>query len=423
VVLDDHGAVTSDPTAADDVLEGLFRHGRLQITQTPLVEIATGRPLAVRLLAHGLPGDDAAAPGRVRELVAASDQTAFLDEAARSRSLAEARLSPLLAGAPLVLDAHLASFSQLLPNADPALVVLVVDSSDALDRPAEMLRLVAAARDQGWEIGLRDVGSTAASLAAVSVVEPALVVLSRRVLEEPTSQLTVETIQATTAFRHSSGAVVVAEDVVDAGEEAAAVAAGATLACGPRYHGRTRRSPLRPAEEVLRLFSPPLPVPHHSPFELAVRRHTAHRATKPVLVALSQRLEAVAGPAGRSSLVLAAFQTADQFTAATRDRYRDLARRSTLVMAAAQDLHDDDSPGVSVTSLDASDPLVHEWDVLVLAPTLSVMLAASDLRVPARRQRDREFEYVLTYDRDLVAHAARSMLSRLTHRAGPPPAP
>ena len=51
--------------------------------------------------------------------------------------------------------------------------------------------------------------------------------------------------------------------------------------------------------------------------------------------------------------------------------------------------------------------------------TMSVMLAASDLRVPARRQRDREFEYVLTYDRDLVAHAARSMLSRLTQRAAP----
>jgi EAL domain-containing protein (putative c-di-GMP-specific phosphodiesterase class I) len=421
VVLDDHSGGDPDPTTAQEVLEGLFRHGRLQVTQTPLVEIASGRPVAVRLLAHGLPGDSAADPGRVRELVAASDQTAFLDEAARSRSLTEARLSPLLAGAPLVLDAHLTSFSQLLPNAHPDPVVLVVDSGDAIDRPAEMLRLVAAARHQGWEIGLRDVGGTAASLAAVSVIEPALVVLSRRVLEEPTSQLTLETIQATTAFSHSSGAVVAAEDVADAGEEAAAVAAGATLGCGPRYHGCIRCPPLRPGEEALRLFTPPLPVPHHSPFELAVRRYPARRATKPVLVALSQRLEAVAEPAGTSSLVLAAFQTADQFTTATRNRYRDLARRSTLVMAAAQDLHDSDSPGVSVTSLDASDPLVHEWNVLVLAPTVSVMLAASDLRVPVRRQRDREFEYVLTYDRDLVAHAARSMLSRLTHRAGPPP--
>ncbi|GAA1850278.1 DICT sensory domain-containing protein [Microlunatus capsulatus] len=431
-MLDDHAAVSPDedlrPERAtapeepvpDDVLERLFRHGRLQVTQTPLVEIGSGRPLAVRLVAHGPADDDAAAPARLRSLVAASDQAAFLDEATRARALAEARLAPLLPDAPLVLDAHLASFSQLSPNADPTLVVLVVDSGDAVERPAEMLRLVSAARAQGWEIGLRDVGSSAASLAAVAVVEPALVVLSRRVLDEPTSQLSVETIQATTAFSHSSGAVVAAEDVSDAASEAAAVAAGATLACGPRYHGRTRRSPLRPAEEVLRLFTPPLPVPHHSPYELAARRHTPRRATKPVLVALSHRLEAIAGPAGRSSLILAAFQTAEQFTPDTRERYRDLATRSTLVMAAAHDLHATDTPGVSVTALDASDPLVHEWNVLVLAPTMSVMLAATDLRAPVRRQRDREFDYILTYDRDLVAHAARSMLSRLTHRADPP---
>jgi DICT domain-containing protein len=153
------------------------------------------------------------------------------------------------------------------------------------------------------------------------------------------------------------------------------------------------------------------------------RRHPVRRATKPVLVALSQRLEAVAGPAGTSSLVLAAFQTASQLTRDTQRRYRELARTSTLVMAAAQDLHSTDIPGVSVAALDPSDPLVHEWNVLVLGPTMSVMLAASDLRVPTRRQRDREFEYVLTYDRDLVSHAARSMLSRLTHRAPPADVP
>ncbi|SDS65036.1 EAL domain, c-di-GMP-specific phosphodiesterase class I (or its enzymatically inactive variant) [Friedmanniella luteola] len=428
-MLDDHGAVPRDdrqrPDAVlgdrpvDPVLEGLFRHGRLQVTQTPLVEIASGRPVAVRLLTHGPAEDADAAPARVRALVAASDQLAFLDEAARARALAEARLAPLLPQAPLVLDAHLASFSQLARNADPTPVVLVVDSTDAVERPAEMLRLVAAARAQGWEVGLREVGGTPASLAAVSVIEPALVVLSRRVLDEPTSRLSVETIQATTAFCHSSGAVVAAEDVADAGSEAAAVAAGATLACGSRYHGRARRSRLRPAEEVLRMFSPPLPVAHHSPFELAARRHPARRATKPVLVALSKRLEATAGPSGTSSLVLAAFQTASQFTPDTQRRYRELARTSTLVMAAAQGLHHTDVPGVSVTSLDPSDPLVHEWNVLVLAPTMSVMLAASDLRTPVRHQRDREFDYILTYDRDLVAHAARSMLSRLTHRAAP----
>ncbi|GAA1430786.1 hypothetical protein GCM10009616_16270 [Microlunatus lacustris] len=431
-MLDDHAAVTQDGAlhpdgrgdaapdlGADEMLEQLFREGRLRVTQTPLVEIASGQPLAVRLLAHG--DDDGVPPARVRALVAASEQAAFLDEATRARALAEARSAPLLPRAPLVLDAHLSSFSQLTAIADSLEVVLVVDSGDVLERPAEMLRLVAAARGLGWEVGLRDVGRSAASLAAVAVIEPVLVVLSRRVLDEPTSPLTVETIQATTAFSHSSGAVVAAEDVADERAEAAAVAAGATLACGPRYHGRPTRPPARQVADVLRVPTAAAPVPHRSPFELAARRYATRRATKPVLVALSQRLEAVAGPAGTSSLVLAAFQTAEQFTPATQERYRRLAGHSTLVMAAAQDLHGTGAPGVSTTSLDPSDPLVREWNVLVLAPTLSVMLAASDLRTPARRQRDREFDYVLTHDRDLVAHAARSMLGRLTHRAAPPP--
>lgn len=398
-----------------DVLEGLFRRGRLQVSQTPVVEIATGTPLAVRLVAHGPADDPDATPARLRSLVAASDQAAFLDVSTRARALADARSAPLLPRAPVVLDAHLASFSQLADNADPGTVVLVIDSRDALERPAEMLRLVAVARGQGWEIGLREVGGTPASLAAVSVVEPALVVLSRRVLDEPTSQLSVETLQTVTAFGHSSGALVAAEEIADAAMEATAVAAGATLACGPYYADRVRAMPRNP-DALFRLFTPPLPVPHHSPFELAARRHTPRRATKPVLVALSQRLEAITEQTGCSSVVLSAFQTASQVTPDTLRRYRDLGRRCTLVMAAAQGLRSIEAPGVSATSLDASDPLVHEWNVLVLTPTMSAMLAASDLRTAARHQRDRQFDYILTYDRDLVAHAARSMLSRLTHR-------
>lgn len=401
----------------EGVLDQLFRRGALQVLQAPLVEIESGTAVAVRLLTHGLTGDAVVPPARLRTLVAASDHAVSLDEAARARALSEVRLAPLLPGAPVVLDAHLASFSQLLPNDTGTDVVLLVDSSDVLARPADLLRLVAAARSEGWEVGLREVGSTVDSLTAVSVVEPALVVLSRRVLDEPTSRLSVETVQATTAFCHSSGALLAVDDVTDAGDLAAAVAAGATLASGPLY-ARTAPGPGTTPEPLFGRFAAPPPVSHSSPFELARRRHPARRAPKPMLVALSKRLEAVAEPAGRSSIVLAAFQTAAQFTPATVLRYRRLAERCTLVLAAAQDLDHAATPDLSIAALDASDPLVHEWNVLVLAPTMSVMLTASDVRSPARREADRCFDYVLTYDRDLVAHAARSMLSRLTHRGG-----
>lgn len=398
------------------VLEELFRRGGLQVLQTPLVEIESGAPVAVRLVTHGLAGTDVIPPARLQTLVAASPHAVSLDEGARARALAEVQIAPLLPGTPAVLDAHLGSFTQLLPNNAGTDVVLLVDSSDVLARAAEMLRLVATARGEGWEVGLREVGSTVDSLTAVSLLEPALVVLSPRVVEEPTSRLSVETVQATTAFCHSSGALLAVDGVTDPATVAAAVAVGATLVSGPLYSA-TGLPPTLPAEPLLQRFTAPPPVSHQSPFELASRRHPARRATKPMLVELSKRLEAVAEPAGRSSVVLAAFQTAEQFTPATEVRYRRLAERCTLVMAAAQGLEHTTTPNLSVAALDPSDPLVHEWNVIVLAPTMAAMLTASDARVPARRDEERAFDYLLTYDRDLVAHAARSMLSRLTHRA------
>lgn len=404
-------------SSSDDeaLLQTMFRTGRLAVAQWPMVDLDTGEALAVELVTHGPPGVGLT-PRRMRELIGGSPYAHTLDLAKRQHALHHLQTHPVGAGVPVVLDSHLPSLVELDLAGDvtDAPVVLLIDARELLRRPAETLRLLAAARAEGWEIGLREVGADPQTLAALSVVEPALAVLSAVVLADPTSPLAIETLQTTTSFHRSSGAVVAAEELDSPDAVTAARALGATLGSGPMFDG----APVdrRRAGQLFQLFTPPLPVPHHSPYELAVRRHAPHQAGKDLLIALSQRLERTAGAAGSSAMVLAAFQTARHFTPATAQRYAALAETSTLVVVAASGLTDVPA-GVSLAPLDPSDPLVDEWTVLVLAPTMSAMLAARDLHSRGVGERDRQFDYVLSYDRDLVAHAARSVLTRVTSSA------
>lgn len=395
-----------------ELLERLFRHGDLRVSSQPLVDPESGQALALRVLTHGsreLPGEDVA---DVRRLIAHSEDPGALDATARARALVHAATDPVTRGLPQVVDAVLPGLSQLDPHGPGPATVLLLDATQILDRPAEMLRLVGSARSQGWQVGLREVGADPSTLTAVAVVEPALMVLAASVLRDPTSALATETVQATTAYCHDSGAVLVAEDVDDAATAAAALAVGATLVSG--RHGRPRQAPVpEDAHALFRSVRTPLPVPHQSPFELAARQHLPRRAGIELLLALTLQLERTATTAGRSTMVLSAFQDADHLDDATLERYRDLGRRCSLVLAVARGAS---AVGrvehVVTTDLDASDPLVHEWTVIVLAPTSWVLLAT---RERAAAGGHRTFDYVLTFDRDLVAHAARSVLTRVTH--------
>lgn len=395
-----------------ELLEQLFRRGELRVSSQPLVDLDTGQALAVRVLTHGAPGQPDQDAAAVRRLIAASEDPGSLDAAARARALAHTAAQPDARGVPQVVDAQLSGLSQLyLHGAGTPTTVLLLDATEILHRPAEMLRLVGTARSQGWQVGLREVGADPRSLCAVAVVEPALMVLARSVLDDPTSQLATETVQATTAYCHSSGAVLAAEDVDDSAGAAAALAAGATLVSG--RHGRTRRDTVpEDADALFRLFTPPLPVPHQSPFELAARRHLPRRAGRPLLLALSTQLEQTATAAGRSAMVLSTFQHARHLTEATVERYRDLGRRCSMVLAVARGVSATPPIEHVVTSdLDGSDPLLHEWTVMVLAPTSWALMTARENLADGGR---RSFDYVLTFDRDLIAHAARSVLTRVT---------
>ena len=72
------------------------------------------------------------------------------------------------------------------------------------------------------------------------------------------------------------------------------------------------------------------------------------------------------------------------------------------------------------------DPLRGEWNVVVVGPHDAAALLAREVQGPgdthgddSRREDDREFDTVLTHDRELVLAAARSMMQWVAPAASP----
>lgn len=376
----------------------VFRRSALPAVAAAVNDLGSGRGVALHIVtAH---------------------RTEPLDAATMMRSLHLLRSNEIRPGAPVIFDTALPTLSRLLDarTAGEQPLIVTVEAGGLLDRPAEALRAVESARRRGWEVGLRGVGATYETLAAVQLVQPSLVWLSASVLEHPTSTLAMETLATTAAFEHSTGATIAAHDLDTPTRLATAVGLGATIGSGRAVPERRTQVPTE-LDLTLDLFAGPVYPDHrHSPFQIAALRHDPRTASKAMLVALSRELERSAASAGRSTMVLASFQHAHEVVAETRRRYEQIGRDAELVLLTARGLTGPAVPGTTFADLGRRDSLVDEWLVLVLSPTSAALLTAHDLKKRARSEADRQFLYVLTYDRDLVAHAARSMLTRVEQR-------
>jgi DICT domain-containing protein len=127
---------------------------------------------------------------------------------------------------------------------------------------------------------------------------------------------------------------------------------------------------------------------------------------------MSRHLERQALALESSAVVLAAFQTTERFTPATVRRYEQLASQSSFVAAMGVGMSETPARGVRGGSLVEDDPLVDEWSIAVVGPHFAAALAAIDLG-DAGHDALRRFEYVLTYDRDLVLSIAQSLMARV----------
>jgi DICT domain-containing protein len=113
----------------------------------------------------------------------------------------------------------------------------------------------------------------------------------------------------------------------------------------------------------------------------------------------------------REVVVLATFQDQRFFTQLSAQRYRELAQRAVLVGAFGVGMSASPVPGVRGVSIEESEALRGEWNVIVMSPHFSAAFVGRDLGDDGPDD-SRRFEFAITHDRDLVIEAARSLLLR-----------
>jgi DICT domain-containing protein len=199
-----------------------------------------------------------------------------------------------------------------------------------------------------------------------------------------------------------------------------ALAMGATMAQGWRYgkpkpladHWPRKRSPALP-------LLPTAATSRATPYEVVTRQRPARIATRQLLKSLSRHLEYRAADPSEPGVLVACFQQAARFDRPTRTRYAKVATAAVMVAALGRDMPAEPAPRVRGTPLHPDDPLANEWVVIVVGAHFGAALVARHPPTDATTPDDTVYEFAITYDRDLVIAAARSLMQRIQSRQTP----
>lgn len=394
----------------------------------PVIDLETLEPVAYEALVRGPSGSALESPAALFAEAERDGLLGALDRAAQAAAVRGAIASQLPRSLPLFVNVEPSTLDRgaleelaSVGKGELARLRIVVEITERAlaARPAELLWTAAWIRDQGWAIALDDVGAEAASLALMPSLRPEIIKLDLTLISSDTSATAARTIGAVLAEAEATGAVIVAEGIETAEHLERARALGATLGQGWLFG---RPGPLPGA------FAPPkVPLDprlgidltdHGTPVELVFGRRSPRRAAKRHLMAISRHLEGWASEGHDPAVVLATFQDADTFTPATRLRYAALARGSAFVGALGARMPQVPAIGVRGQSFDPADALRGEWNVVVVGPHVAGALIARDVSDDGPDP-ERRFDLVVTYDRELVLTAARSLMSRIAPEAPP----
>jgi EAL domain-containing protein (putative c-di-GMP-specific phosphodiesterase class I) len=393
----------------------------------PIVDLQTGAVVAFEALARGESGSRWESPAQLFGYAREHGVEGALDFECQAAAMGGALERGLPSSVPLFVNAeprwlglpwpaHLAG---VLNRAQKRLQVVIEITERALvDDPAGLLAAVRRIRQAGWGVALDDVGADPASLALMPFIDPDVIKLDLRLIQEHTNTEIATVVNAVIAQAERSGAIVLAEGVETEEHRARALAMGATLGQGWLLG---RPGPL-PSDFTTPAHDLSFTRPHHespaTPFEMIKDLRPTRTATKGLLLPMSLHLERHAFRTTEAPVLLASFEDATHFTAGTAERYEELARHCAFVGALGAGMTPTLIPGVRGADLDADDRLAGEWVVCAVGPHFSGALIAKDLgdRGP---DRERRFDVAITYDRELVLAAARSLFTRIANLSSP----
>ncbi|WP_407345328.1 EAL domain-containing protein [Pengzhenrongella phosphoraccumulans] len=413
-------SVLAADRAVDVPLDALLRDGGLHSVYQPFVDLDTGSVLAHEALLRGPAGTPWESPIVLLGSARSSGRLVDLERASLRTSIADASRMSLGRPTTLFVNVEPTTLTDNLEvileevasrSANVQVVVEITERALAVDL-AGILAGAERLRAAGCAIALDDVGVEPESLAFIPLLRPEVVKLDLALLRSVSDVATLTVAGAVRAYAEESGAEVVAEGVESAADLTRARVLGATLGQGWLW-GRGNRE-IGPTTFRPERFTPrPLgAVLHSSPCQLLEKVRQVRRAPKSLLLPLSLSLEQMALQARVPPVLLAGFEHAKFFTPATVRRYTELAVRLPFVCALGRDMPAVPAPGVRGAALSPQDPLATEWTVVVLGAHKAAALIARDLGHDGD-DGDREFEFVVSYDRTLVTAAAHSLIGRL----------
>lgn len=284
-----------------------------------------------------------------------------------------------------------------------------------LGSPRTLLRKVAALRSLGFAIALDDIGSHPDSVALLDILAPDIVKLDVGLVQQQPNRTQARTVAAITAHHERTGAVICAEGIETDDHLEQALAYGATLGQGNRFGApggpmdipQTRALPLRTTYPLTSIYP--------ATFDLAIARLQTRTTREQTVTELSRHIERNAAAAENAPIVLAALQSGGDSRAATRT-YSALAESSPLVAVFGESLPAELGPRVRRVEVGRNDPLSLESTIVVLGPDSAAALIARERRCRAGSSEgilDRRYDMAMTFDREHVTTAARTLLDRL----------
>lgn len=408
------------PGRFESALATIITEGELHCVYQPFVDLDTGEVLAHEALLRGPANTRWASPIVLLDAARGSGLLAELEQASLRASLADANalsdgrpVTLFVNVEPTTLTERLEVVLETIAHRAPHVQVVVEITERAL--AADLAGVLAGAerlREAGCAIALDDVGVEPESLAFIPLLRPEVVKLDLRLLRSATDVATQTVAGAVRAYAEESGAEVVAEGIETSRDLTRALVLGATLGQG-WYWGRGERR-FEPSTSQPSRFAATLndAATRTTPYELLGRARRVRRAPKHLLLAQSHALELMAMHSQVPPLLLAAFEHSRFFSPATTERYVAMGRHLPFVGVLGINMPTTPAPGVRGGALDPQDPLASEWTVVVLGAHESAALMARDLG-DSGPDREREFEFVVTYDRGLVTAAAQSLVGRL----------
>jgi EAL domain-containing protein (putative c-di-GMP-specific phosphodiesterase class I) len=400
-------------------LDEIIRTRATRALYQPIVELDSGRVVGWEALARGPVGSPLEFPDRLFGAAARLGRTAELDHCCRAAAATGAIAAGLghaqelfVNVEPDVAGAAVPAFLQQARDAAQALRITVEITERALTvAPAELISLVEMYRSWGWGIAIDDVGADPRSIALMPLLRPDVIKLDMAFVQEPMTRERARVVHAVAAEAERSGALVLAEGIEHAEHGAVAKALGATLGQG-WYFGRPGELLPAPSTDAMMRAANAVDFGHDTPFEHLLDLRKTRNGTKSQLLQMSLALEEQALLQGESGVLLSTFQEARYFPKSTAVRYARLAEEVALVGALAHDMDAEPAPGVRGSALDTADALRGEWDVVVLGPHFAGAFVARDLGDYGADDA-RRFEYIVTYDRNLVVAAATRLISRI----------